>query len=73
MALDRGLGNVLGLVGRVVQDLDFEQVLRVVHLADGIDQPVRDGHLIEDRELNRYTRKGVRKGQRLGARPLFFM
>ena len=64
----RQLGDLLRLVGRVVQDLDLEQVPRIVHLADGVDQPVRDVHLVEDRQLDGDARQvvGVGRRQRLG-------
>ena len=66
------LGDFLRLVGRVVQDLNLEQVLRVVHLADGIDQPVRDVHLVEDRQLDRDARQDVERRQSAGALTLVF-
>ena len=34
---DRQLGDFLRFVGRVVQDLNLEQVPGIVHLADGVD------------------------------------
>ena len=40
-------------VGRVVQDLDLEKLARILDLADGVDQPIGDVHLVVDRELNR--------------------
>ena len=45
-------GDVDGLVGGVVEHLDVELVLRVVHLADGIHQAVDDVLLVEDRQLH---------------------
>ena len=68
----RQLRDVLRLVGRIVQDLDLEQLARVVHLADGVDQPVRDVHLVEDGQLDGDARQDVESGQRLrGACPCF--
>ena len=63
------LRNCLGLVGRVIQDLNLEQLPRVVHLADGVDQPVRDVHLVEDRKLDGDARQDVESRQ-LGGRSL---
>ena len=45
------------LVGGVVQHLDFEQLARIVELADGVDQPVRHVHLVVDRKLDRDLRQ----------------
>ena len=69
---DSQLSNLGRFVGRIVQHLDFEQLARIVHLADRIDQPVRDVHLVEDRQLNRDRRQGLQRRQRLGHVPLVF-
>ena len=62
------------LVGRVVEHLDFEQLARIVHLADGVDQPVRDVHLVEDRQLDGDARQHrAARGSGSGALSLFFM
>ena len=65
---NRQLGDFAGLVGRVVQHLDFEQLPRVIEAADGIDEPVGHVHLVVDRELNRHNRQRVerRRFDRLG-------
>ena len=57
----RLVGDVPGLVGRVVEHLDFQQLARVVDSADGVDQPVGDVHLVVKRQLNRYNRKGIER------------
>jgi hypothetical protein len=46
----------LGLVRRVVQHLDLEEVLRVVDLRHRVDQPHRHRGLVEQRELHRHPR-----------------
>ena len=51
------LGDAARLVGRVVQDLDLEQLARVVDPADRVDQPVGDVHLVVDRQLDRDDRQ----------------
>ena len=61
---DGPLSNFGRLVRRVVQDLDFEQLLRVVHLADRTDQPVRDVHFVEDGKLNGDWRQRRRQRHR---------
>ena len=64
------------LVGRIVEDLDLQQIARIVDLADGIDQPIRDVHLVEDRELDRHARQirqFGRRQRRAGTLSLFFM
>ena len=66
------LSNLGRFVGRIVEDLDFEQLARVVHLADRIDQPVGDVHLVEDRQLDRDGRQYGQLRQRLGHVPLVF-
>ena len=53
----RQLGNLGRLVRRVVQDLDLEQLARVIHLADRVDQAVRDVHLVVDRAAGRDPRQ----------------
>ena len=55
------LGDFAGLVRRVVQHLDFEQVAGIVNLANAIDQPVRDIHLVENRKLDRDPRQHRRR------------
>ncbi len=49
MPAHRELGNFRRLVGRVVEDLNFHQLARIVDLADRVDQAVGDVHLVEDR------------------------
>src|SRR5687767_5953445 len=52
MPPDRQLGNILRLVSRVVENLYLQQVLGVIHFADGVDQPVGDIHLVENGQLD---------------------
>jgi hypothetical protein len=59
------LGDLPRLVGRIVEHLNLEPVLRVVQRADRLDQPVDDVHLVEDGELNRNDGQRVGQGQRL--------
>ena len=47
-----GPGNFDGLVGGVVEDLDFELVLGVVEGGHGIEEAIDDMHLVEDGKLN---------------------
>ena len=66
--------TLLRLVGRVVEDLDFEQLPRIVDLADGVDQPIGHVHLVVDRELDRDAGSALQRARRdRHARPLFFM
>ncbi len=69
----RQLGYGRRFVGRVVQHLDLEQLPRIVHLADRIDQAIGDVHLVENRELHRHARQSVSSGSGCGARSLFFV
>ena len=62
------------LVGRVVEDLDLEQVARVVDLADRIDQAVGDVHLVVNRQLDgdaRQRRPAPAAAAAFGAFPVF--
>ncbi len=55
------------LVGRVVEHLDLEQLLRVADAAHRVQQPVHHVHLVEDGELDRDRRKALREGNGEGA------
>ena len=72
---DGELGDLVRLVGRVVQHLDLEQLARVVDLADRVDQPIGDVHLVVDRQLDRDARQllGAAAAAAPGALSLFFM
>ncbi len=52
VAAHRALRDARRLVGGVVQHLDLEQLARIIDLADRVDQPVRDVHLVVDRQLD---------------------
>ena len=47
VTLDDGRGDVSGLVGGVVEDLDLEAVARVVDAAAGVDEAVDDELLVD--------------------------
>jgi hypothetical protein len=53
-----------GLVGRVVEDLDLEQLTRVIERGDGVEEARGDGGLVVERELHRH------RGEALGGRAL---
>ena len=55
MSPDRAFGDGGRFIGGVVQNLDLQELARIVQLAHGIDQPVRDVHLVVDRQLYRDT------------------
>jgi hypothetical protein len=48
----RSLGDLDGLVGGVVEDLDLEAVAGIVEAAAGVDEAVDDELLVEDGELD---------------------
>ena len=52
IALDKRLGEGRGIVGRIVQHLDLEQVARVLNVTYFVDQPFDDIAFVEDRQLN---------------------
>ena len=56
MATNRELGDLARLVRRVVEDLDLEPVVRIIHFADRIDQPIRHVHFVVNRKLDRDRR-----------------
>ncbi len=47
------------LVGGVIEHLDLQQVARVVHRGDRIEEPRRHRRLVEERELDGHHRKSV--------------
>ena len=61
MPPDSQLRDFAGFVGRVVQDLNFEQLPRIVEAANGLNQPVGDVHLVVNRKLNRDHRQRVER------------
>ncbi len=75
VAADRQLGDIRGLVRRVVEDLNLQQLARVIHLADRVDQSVRDVHLVVNRQLDRDARQVAERGRRQrrvrGVAPVF--
>ena len=71
-ATHRELGDTLGLVDRIVEYLYFEAIAGVVHLADRIDQPVHDVHLVIDGQLYRDGRQVVKMTGRRGHAVLVF-
>ena len=62
VVLDGAARDPGGGVGRVVEHLDLEQLLRVAERGDRGEQPVDDVHLVVDRELDRDPRQ--HRGQR---------
>ena len=51
MALDAGAGDLLGLVGGIVEHLNFEQLARIVEARHGVDQALDDVALVVDGKL----------------------
>jgi hypothetical protein len=64
--LDLGLGDLSGLVGGIVEDLDLEQLPWVIELADGVQKTLDDVKLIEDGELNGNPRQALEPACRYG-------
>ena len=60
VAPDRELRDFSRFIRRVVQDLDLEQLRRVIEAANRVDQPIGDVHLVVDRQLNGDDRKRVK-------------
>jgi hypothetical protein len=51
-AFDMGTNQRLRFVGRVVEDLDFETIARIVHAGDGFEKSRGDGGFVEEGELD---------------------
>src|SRR5262249_7581673 len=63
-------GDLARFVGRIVQYLDLQPVLRVVEPTDRSDEPFNDVHLIIDRQLHRQPGKSLEASGR-GRRTTF--
>jgi len=65
VVLHRAAGDGARLVGRVVEDLDLQQLLRVADGRHRGEQAVDDVHLVEDRQLDGdpWQPRGQRAGQ----------
>ncbi len=53
VALDAAAGDLLGFVGGVVENLDIEELARIVETRHGFDKPLDDVALVEDGKLDR--------------------
>ncbi len=62
----RELRDVTRLVGRIVQDLDLELVLRIVDRRHRVDQAIDDVHLVVEGKLDRDDRPLVHRRRRTG-------
>ena len=68
--LNQASRHRLGFIRGIVQHLDIELVLRILELADRIQQPLNYKLLIEDGKLHSHTRQFLEPGRRLaGAVP----
>ena len=54
---DQRFGERMGVVGRIIQNLDLQKFLRVFHLADFFKQPFHHIALVIERKLNGHARK----------------
>jgi len=66
VAADGLLGYAPGFVGGVVEDLDFEQLARVIQLAHRVNEAVRNVHLVVDRQLHGDHGQLAHRARRLG-------
>ena len=64
IAAHGALGDARRFIRRVVEDLDLEQLARVVDPADGVDETVRHVHLVVDRKLDRDGRQLLERAER---------
>ncbi len=65
VTLHNARGHLGCFVGRVVQHLNLELFARILHRAHGLNQPVDDKLLIEDRQLHRHQRQIVKVHRRV--------
>ena len=66
IATHRAFGDLAGFVRRIVQDLNLEQLARVIDLTHGVDQTIGDVHLVVDRKLDGDRRQGRQRPVRHG-------
>src|SRR5580693_4210641 len=66
VALDQVADHLNGFVGRVVENLNIQLVLRIFQPADAINQAVGDILLVEHRQLHGDARKVLKISSRLG-------
>ena len=66
VSLDHPRGDLARLVRRVVEDLDLEQVLRIVERRRGVDQPLDDVDFVVDRKLHGDAREDRKRSRRAG-------
>ncbi len=52
VSLDAIAGDLLSLVGGIIENLDIEKFARVIELRDGLDEALDHVALVVDRELN---------------------
>ena len=71
--IHQGAGKGRGVVGGIVQHLDLEQILGVVHLDDFFDQALHHVALVEKRQLNGDAGQLVEAFRRLGGLLLFVL
>jgi hypothetical protein len=65
VAFDDALGDGGGLVGGVVEDLDLEEVARVLDFGDGFEEAIDDELLVKDGELDGDARELFEAGSGL--------
>ena len=66
IALHNAAATSRRLVGRVVQHLDLQLVVRIIHGADGLHQAVDHELLVEDGQLHRDPRQFIEVPGRVG-------
>src|SRR6185437_178241 len=66
VASDDAGSHFLGLVGRVVEDLDFELFAWILHAADSLNEAIYDELLIKNWELDSDVWKLVEEARRIG-------
>ena len=72
-AVHRRRATSVGLVRRVVEHLDFEEILRVVDARRRLEQPVDDVHLVVERQLDGDRRQRAVPGRRRPRHPVLVL
>jgi hypothetical protein len=65
-ALDLGFGDAAGLVGGIIEDLDLQEVARVLELADAIQEALDYVELVKDGELDGDAGEGLEAARGAG-------
>ena len=61
-------GDLAGLIGRIVEDLDLQKLLRIIQFAYGAEQTLGHVDLVENRQLHGHLRQLLELARGTGSR-----